>query len=385
MKPRVIMLIEQYYPVIGGAENQAKVLSKKLSELGVEVAVLTGKPPKVPSREIIEGIKVRRLFYFSNLKLWKIKPFLLMWLVFIYLIYQRKKYDIIHVHLASPLAFSATLAAKLLKKRVLIKPGSSGENFDLLTLAKQMPLGKMMSRYLLKADKIIAINSSIESDLLAFGFKRDQILRIPNGVKMPIPTAPTPRSEIRERLKITPNAKVLVFVGSFTPIKNIPFLLHGWKGVFTSEPNALLILLGDGPLRSHLEKLSKELGIQNSVWMPGYVRNVGDYLTASNIFVITSKVEGISNALLEAMSYGLAAVATRVLGNVDVIKDGENGLLVDLDDTESLTNAITSLLKDENLRLKLGKAARKTIEEEFSIEHVAKRYKELYLELLGMR
>lgn len=378
------MLIEQYYPVIGGAENQAKSLSKKLSELGVEVAVLTGKPPKVPSREIVEGIKVRRLFYFSNLKLWKIKPFLLMWLVFIYLIYQRKEYDIIHVHLASPLAFSATLAARLLKKRVLIKPGSSGENFDLLTLAKQMPLGKMMSRYLLKADKIIAINSSIESDLLAFGFKRDQILRIPNGVKMPIPTSPTPRSEIRERLKITPNAKVLVFVGSFTPIKNIPFLLHGWKGVFTSEPNALLILLGDGPLRSDLEKLSKELGIQNSVWMPGYVRNVGDYLTASNIFVITSKVEGISNALLEAMSYGLAAVATRVLGNVDVIKDGENGLLVDLDDTEGLTNAITSLLKDENLRLKLGKAARKTIEEEFSIERVAERYKKLYLELLGL-
>jgi len=109
--------------------------------------------------------------------------------------------------------------------------------------------------------------------------------------------------------------------------------------------------------------------------------DVVPYLQAADIFVLPSAAEGLSVAMLEAMSCGLAPIVTRVGGSGEVITDGQDGLLIDPDDPPALQNALLKLLQEAGLRNQLGLAARKRIESAYSVEISAGKMFELYMEL----
>jgi glycosyltransferase involved in cell wall biosynthesis len=115
--------------------------------------------------------------------------------------------------------------------------------------------------------------------------------------------------------------------------------------------------------------------------MPGWVDDVLVYLQAADLFVLPSRAEGLSNALLEAMAAGLPVVATRVGGTADVIISGENGLLVPPEDASALAEALTSLFQNTARKEELGCAARRTVETRYAISSVAACYLELYQRL----
>jgi glycosyltransferase involved in cell wall biosynthesis len=127
-----------------------------------------------------------------------------------------------------------------------------------------------------------------------------------------------------------------------------------------------------------LEKLLMNSNLSSQVHLPGQVKNVAEYLQAADLFVLPSRAEGLSNALLEAMAVGLPIVATAVGGTSDAISHGGNGLLILPEDQVALSEAIISLLQDSALRERLGYAARCTVETEYTISSVAARYLELY-------
>jgi glycosyltransferase involved in cell wall biosynthesis len=136
--------------------------------------------------------------------------------------------------------------------------------------------------------------------------------------------------------------------------------------------------VGDGPLGKKLKERAVELKIDDSVRFLGWQEEVSDFLLITEIFVHPSLQEGLSNALLEAMSFGLPVVATKIGGTVDVIIDGQNGVLVEPGNWRSLADAVLRLIDNRSEAMSLGREALKTIERDYDVKRVHRRYIDLY-------
>lgn len=164
--------------------------------------------------------------------------------------------------------------------------------------------------------------------------------------------------------------------------KGVDVLLRAWQQVLEQIPEATLLLVGDGPQHDALQCLAGELGIASGVEFIGLCTDVAQQLRRARVAVLPSRWEGMPNALLEAMSCGLACVATRVSGSEDVIEQGVSGLLVDPEDPESLAEALLLLLKDVERSRRYGQAARQYIEQHHAFEKLINRHIELYMDCL---
>jgi glycosyltransferase involved in cell wall biosynthesis len=221
----------------------------------------------------------------------------------------------------------------------------------------------------------------MEEELLREEFPKNRILRITNGVNTDLFSP----SDDKEALKIAMNMKgraVLLFVGRLVPIKAIPVLLNAFGKTVKAATNAHLIILGDGDEREKLESLTRQLGIQPCVTFAGDVENVVPYLRAADIFVLPSLGEGLSNSLLEAMSSGLACVATKITGSMDALANGDCGLLVEPGNADQLANALIYLLSNKQEISRLGRLARQRILNTYDFSIVGERYFELYKQLV---
>ena len=141
--------------------------------------------------------------------------------------------------------------------------------------------------------------------------------------------------------------------------------------------------MGEGPYeeKNKLTALRDELGLSGLVRFAGKVSNVKEYYDISDIFVLPSISEGLSNALLEAMSSGMAVVASNVGGNKEIIEDKKNGLLFEVGDKQDLAEKLSVLCNDKSLREELGMNARNKILKDYSIDIVTEKYIRLYNEI----
>ncbi len=153
--------------------------------------------------------------------------------------------------------------------------------------------------------------------------------------------------------------KEIVSVGRIDKNKNQRMLVEAFVPLVEAFPEWNLVLYGDGEERKHLEKRVKELRLDDRILFKGIQQNIPEKIEGASIFVLPSKQEGMPNALIEAMVLGLAAISTDCPcgGPRDLIVSGENGLLIPVDDTNALTEALKNLMEDEVLRGKLAKNA----------------------------
>lgn len=164
-------------------------------------------------------------------------------------------------------------------------------------------------------------------------------------------------------LKVTNKEKVIVSVARVIEQKNPLLLLRAFKKVSSNFPEYKLLYLGNGDMVNTVAKEAEKLGISDKVDLPGAVTNVFERIQNAELFVLNSNYEGMPNSLLEAMCLGLPVISTKVSGAVDVIKNGENGLLVDCNDEKGLVEAITKMLSDKEFRLKCANNASKLANE----------------------
>lgn len=144
---------------------------------------------------------------------------------------------------------------------------------------------------------------------------------------------------------VAPKTDTIVTVGRLDPAKN-HFLLIDAFGLFSqAHPGYHLSIYGDGPLRSPIEKYIEEKGLQDMVELKGAKKDVISHIVSAKAFVLSSKYEGMPNALIEAMCVGLPCVSTKVSGATELIRSGENGILID-DDAQQLANALSSVVED---------------------------------------
>jgi glycosyltransferase involved in cell wall biosynthesis len=380
---RVLFVIAEFRPKLAGAEIQAERLALALAEQGVEVEVITRRLGGAPAAEMIGPVRITRLWSPRNERL---KLLALMPLVFIAGLARRDRFDLVHAHQGLHPAVAGVTAATLLRKPSVVKIGNSGPRFDLAMLDHCTPtmLSRQLSRYLVaKTACFIAVNSDIRHDLGRRGVPSSRIMSIPNGVPVLSPQTPEKKVEARKTLGLPLDEPIVTSVGNLHPKKNHRLLLEALGIMAKMGHRPLVFVVGQGPLRRELAEYSHRQGIQHQVHLVGSVPNVVDYLYAADAFILPSSTEGVSNALLEAMSVGLPVVGSDIAGNQELIEDGVHGFLVPSDDAQMLAMSLRKLLHDGELARWLGGNAYQHIVDCFDIRKIARRYHLLYRQLLG--
>jgi glycosyltransferase involved in cell wall biosynthesis len=370
--PAIMMVVSLFHPHLGGAEQQALMLAEQLIKRGMRVSVLTRAFSGLPSFEVIRGVPVYRSI--KTLSWGKCFGFSYMLSVLWFLLRNRNSYDIIHCHLLGFHSAVAVLFQRLFNKKTISLVGATGPVSDFLQM-KNIFLGNFFLRLIARSDRLILLCEKSREEALTEGFSSEQLVYIPNGVDTayfkPVPEARTKNNNI-------------IFIGRLDCLKGVDTLLQALRKLKDAGVPAQLDIIGDGPERSGLELLARQLGITSAVIFHGAVHGVAPYLQRSSLFVLPSLSEGMPNVVLEAMACGLPVVATRVGGIVDIITDGENGLLVDAQHPDQLYEAMKRLLTDRQLADRLGGQALRTIERRFSLDTIVNRYISLYEELQGL-
>lgn len=209
---------------------------------------------------------------------------------------------------------------------------------------------------------------------------------IPNGVDAErfVPPAAAERLEARRTL-LGYDAQAVVFgcVASLSPVKRHVDLVDAFAAVVHAVPAARLVLAGEGELRGEIETRIARHGIARAVQLVGSQPDVRRLLHAVDVFVLASETEGMSNAILEAMSSGLPVIATAVGGNLDLIEPGRNGTLVPPGEIDALADAMLTYARDAGLRAERGAAARELAVAEFSLRRMGERFEALWQAVRG--
>ncbi len=204
------------------------------------------------------------------------------------------------------------------------------------------------------------------------GVKRP-MTQVYNGVDVDAFCAGDGRDAIRRELSIAPDAFVAGIVGRLDPIKDHPRLFDAFEKATAGDPDARLVVVGDGPERERLDALAGE-----RVLMLGNRRDVPAILQALDLFVLCSWNEGISNTILEAMASSLPVLATQIGGNTELVLPHVTGVLVPAKDATALSDGITAYHGSVDLRQTQGKAGRDRVCEKFSIAAMVDSYEQIW-------
>jgi glycosyltransferase involved in cell wall biosynthesis len=231
-------------------------------------------------------------------------------------------------------------------------------------------------------DLVIANCHAVREDTLASErLDPGKVVVVHNGLEVTRYDAPVD-PELRAALQVGPGSVVIV-VANLIAYKGHTFFLKAWAEVCRAWPDAVALLVGDGPERAALEALARELGVAERVRFLGSRTDVPALLAISDLLVHPSTEEGFCNAILEAMAAGRPVVATDVGGNREAVVDGETGLLVPSRAARPLAAAIASMLERPDLAKRMGIAARQRVAAEFDRSVMVRRYEDVYDGLLS--
>jgi glycosyltransferase involved in cell wall biosynthesis len=380
--PRVVVVLPAYLPeTFGGAEQQTRRLAQALARRGVSVTLLAPRlEGETPARESEGAVGVRRfrLRAAPNLGGRHLDAFL-WWCgcVGAWLWQNRRSYDLIYVVHGRLHAFPAAIAGRWLGKPVVVKPGRGGEaHFDLSVVRRKRLLGPFFAGRIARNTTAWVANSrEIAADLARWGVLRERVHVIPNGIDIPDDG----------RRKAGNGVVRFLSMGRLDSEKAVDQTIRAFAGL-PADPPAHLTILGDGPSRPELEALSRRLRQERRIVFTGAVEDVTPYLKEADVYVSTSMSEGMSNALLEAMSSGVMPVVSRVSGADDLVEDGVSGFLFPPGDETALATRLAEVLSMTSERRRVtGEAARAAIRTRFLFDQVVDRHLALYRELIETR
>jgi glycosyltransferase involved in cell wall biosynthesis len=407
---KLALVTRRYPPLIGGAEKVLSYLARALAAEGVEVTVVTSRIPGLklaveeelpveatsagrvegqvtPGRLSVVRLATSRLRFWGT---WRYMRHLKRW-------FQENPIDLAYVSMLKHDAHSVVKAGLRSGFPVVLRPEGTGATGD-VAWQSWGNFGRTIGLNCRRADAFVTISYAIEKELLESwhsGTMRPsqfrelihltpgtpRVVRIPNGVPVP-ETAWQRRPEWR-------SAPRAVFVGRLAPEKGLDTLIDAWPLVRSAYPDAKLILFGEGPQRAALESKARGLGLtlgpDQAVDLPGATADSTEVLREADLFVLPSREEGMSIALLEAMALGIPLVASSIPGNRGLVSDFQQGRLVPTGNHERLAQVIIEQWDDLDRALNMGRAARNLIDREFSIETVARKHLALFHDIVANR
>jgi glycosyltransferase involved in cell wall biosynthesis len=233
---------------------------------------------------------------------------------------------------------------------------------------------------------LVAVSPEVRDDLVRLGVapaEKFVVVRLGIGLDERVGGGPDVRSETRRVLGLGQDAFVVGWVGRMTAVKRTDDVLFSFRRLLDENDNAYLCLVGDGPDRDHLERLAHELGIATHCLFVGYQDDVARYYEAIDVLLLPSVNEGTPVSVIEALAAERPAVATRVGGVPDVIRDGVDGYLVEVGDTEALGARLAELARDPERRARMGEQGRARVLERYAVKRLVDDIDELYKSLLA--
>lgn len=292
-------------------------------------------------------------------------------------IIRREKPDVVHTHSA----FSAKVAAWMcgVKGRIYTRHCAFEPSKRLTTFP-----GKQINGFINNtlSTSIVAVAQAAADNLTDTGVDPKKITVIINGVEPMRKTSEEERSELRRSLGIDADEIVCLISARLEVYKGHSYLIRTAKLVrsaLSGEKKVRFIFMGDGSIRGELEEMAKAQGVDDIIIFTGFVDDVAPYCNIMDINLNCSfGTETSSLALSEGMSLSKPAVVTDFGGNPYMITDGVNGLVVPKKNSEAMAEAILRLIKDDELRLALGRGAREEYEKKFTASVMTKKLEEIY-------
>ncbi|MFZ5516574.1 MAG: glycosyltransferase family 4 protein [Candidatus Zhuqueibacterota bacterium] len=376
-KLSVLMLLPYFPPDYSGAGAQALKLSLALRRCGLSVSVMTTGTSALMRFGQVAGISVIRIPAFGPEWLRTVLfnvgslPLLLL---------RMKRFDVIHLHSLNGM-YSAMLLKWLAGKKVIFKITNFGMD-DPVSLRRQ-PGGRLKLFFFKRADRVVAISRDCLKSCRQSKVAPGVCAFIPNGVDVELfkPLNREQRARLRRMMAVKEDELVIAFVGQIRRRKGVIKIVRALRPMLAGTRRIRCFIVGPVAETDYFATVQEEIAAQSSGAFFHFTGEVGDarrYLQISDIFVFPSEREGLPNALLEAMACGLACIASNISGCADVITHGKNGLLVDPDSISELTEAIRAVAEDGRLRTRLGRAARRSMCEQYSLDRIAGAYCELY-------
>jgi glycosyltransferase involved in cell wall biosynthesis len=290
-------------------------------------------------------------------------------------------YDLVQAHWALPNGPPAALPAAAFGAPLVVSLHGS----DIYLAERHWAMALAAASAFRAAAAVTACSGDLRERALRLGARPETSGVIPYGVN-PRQFRPNPeaRAAVRAELGLADGAPLVLGLGRLVAKKSFGVLLDAWPAVLRACPEATLAIVGYGDLRGALERQAARLGIAGRVRFTGQLERerAAAYMAAADVFalpIVRDGVDGLPNALLEAMGSGRAVVASRVAGVPDVVDDGVHGLVVPEGQADALASAITRLLGDPALAARLGAAARARIERELTWERAAERFEAVFV------
>jgi len=295
----------------------------------------------------------------------------------LYWLMQRWRPHIAHFYLPGPYLIGAHVA---IAARIPIKIMSRRSLSD---YQRSWPLvAKLERRLHTKMDAVIGNSRAVVRQLIEEGIPETKVRLIYNGIEVS-PVLPD-RNEARQALGLDSDTLVGVVIANLIHYKGHRELVRGLSHLEQELPENWRILVAgrDHGIRAELEELAAARGISHRIQFLGEYSDIPRLLAATDFGLLTSREEGFSNVILEGMAAGLAMIVTDVGGNAEAVLHGETGLVVPPRNPKAIGDAILELARNPEQRKRLGAAARKRVEREFSIDKCVKAHADLYEEML---
>jgi glycosyltransferase involved in cell wall biosynthesis len=234
---------------------------------------------------------------------------------------------------------------------------------------------------------LVAVSPQVRDDLVALGVApRERFVVIRLGIELDerVAADQNGRAESRHYLGIPDERFAVGWIGRMTGVKRTDDVLFAFKQLRDGGVDAVLCLVGDGPDREQLERRAHELGVARDTLFLGYQENVAQFYAAFDALVLPSGNEGTPVSAIEALAAGRPVVATRVGGVPDVVREGEDGFLVEAGATEELADRLARLARDPELRRRMGQEGRKRVVPRYAVDRLVDDVDRLYRSLLSV-
>jgi len=367
-KTRIVLLTDCFADLAGGAERQIYELIRGLDKNRYDVHVISLDCRGQAPRELIESTGAQ-LHIFRVVRIYGISG-LIQGVRFKHFLEDNHIDILMTYHFSSDIW--GTFWGKVAGVRTII---SNRRDLGFWRNALHVATYKLINPWV---NKIVTNSQSIKEMVVKEeGVPLESIEVIYNGVHLPEKLSPeTPTLRVQLGLKV--NDIVIMHVANLKPVKGHQYLLEAFAAIEKQHPDIKLVLIGRDELNGQLQKMAEGLNILDKVIFLGKRDDVQSLLRDADIGVLPSLSEGMSNSILEYMAASKPVIATKVGGNLEMIKNGFNGFLVEPENAQQLKEALLVLINDRQKRLDMGSAGYERVQNEFSMEAMIDHYEELF-------
>jgi glycosyltransferase involved in cell wall biosynthesis len=235
-----------------------------------------------------------------------------------------------------------------------------------------------------QVDCFIAASEAIRTMLVADGVPRDRVVTVHEGIDVDHVRG-APAVNVHEVCFLPRRAPLVGNVAALVPHKGQRHLVEAARLVVRELPDARFVIFGEGELREHLERQIRDYHLEKHVVLPGFRTDVLGCIKGFDLFAMSSVTEGLGTSLLDAMACSRAIVATRAGGIPEIVDDGRTGVLVEPRDHTAMASAIVRLLKDADLRQRMGDAGLARVSERFTVDRMIAETAAVYERVAGTR